>query len=176
MKKDFYLAYRWSGIAYHILGNYDLAIENFKIAGILKPYSEEPLMHLEMTYRKKGDFEEAKKIEKEYLKVGEKKLEISPDDTIALSRIAGVYASKGDKEKAIQAIKKIIDIDPEDGLAIYNCACNYARMNMKKEALQYLQVAFKSGYKNVRDWIKSDPDFDSIRDEPEFKKIVDVNV
>ncbi|HSR16520.1 MAG TPA: tetratricopeptide repeat protein, partial [Ignavibacteriaceae bacterium] len=173
-KKDFYLAYRWMGVAYDILGEHDSAIKSYKAAALLKPYSEEPLMHIEMTYRKKGDFEEAKKVEKEYLKIGESKLEINPDDTIALSRIAGVYASNGDKEKAIQAIKKIIEIDPEDGLAVYNCACNYARMGMKEEALQYLQQAFKSGYKNVRDWVYSDPDFDSIREDPEFKRIVNV--
>jgi len=176
IKKDFYLAYRWSGIAYFILGDYDSAIKNFKIAAELKPYSEEPLMHLEMAYRKKGDFEKAKEIGNEYLKIGEQKLQINPNDAITLSRIAGVFASEGNKEKALQAVQKIMEIDPEDGLAIYNSACIYGRLDMKDEALKYLRAAFNIGYKNVRDWVKSDPDFDSIRDEPEFKKIVDVNV
>jgi len=176
IKKDFYLAYRWSGIAYFILGDYDSAIKNFKIAAELKPYSEEPLMHLEMAYRKKGDFEKAKEIGNEYLKIGEQKLQINPNDAITLSRIAGVFASEGNKEKALQAVQKIMEIDPEDGLAIYNSACIYGRLDMKDEALKYLRAAFNIGYKNVRDWVKSDPDFDSIRDDPEFKKIVDVNV
>jgi non-specific serine/threonine protein kinase len=174
IKKDFYLAYRWGGIAYDILGDYGSAIRFYKIASIIKPYSEEPLMHLEMTYRRKGELEEAERIGKEFLKIGEQKLEINPNDSITLSRIAGVYASEGNKEKAIQSIKKVMDIDPEDGLAIYNCACVYGRMNMKEEALKYLRTAFDTGYKNVRDWVSSDPDFDSMRDEPEFKKIVDV--
>jgi len=174
IKKDFYLAYRWAGIAYDILGDLDSAIKNYKITASLKPYSEEPLMHLEMTYRRKGEFEVAKKIAEEYVRIGEQKLLVNPDDTITLSRIAGVYAAQGKKEKALEAVEKIIQIDPEDGLAVYNSACVYARMNMKEEALKYLRIAFNIGYKNVRDWINTDPDFDSIRDEPEFKEIVGI--
>jgi len=174
IKKDFYLAYRWLGIAYDIVGNFDSAIKNYRIAASLKPYSEEPLMHLEMTYRRKGEFEVAKKIAEEYVRIGEQKLLVNPDDTITLSRIAGVYAADGNKEKALKAVEKIIRIDPEDGLAVYNSSCVYARLNMKEEALKYLRIAFNIGYKNVRDWVTSDPDFDSIRDEPEFKEIVGI--
>jgi len=131
-------------------------------------------MHLEMTYRRKGEFEVAKKIAEEYVRIGEQKLLVNPDDTITLSRIAGVYAADGNKEKALKAVEKIIRIDPEDGLAVYNSSCVYARLNMKEEALKYLRIAFNIGYKNVRDWVTSDPDFDSIRDEPEFKEIVGI--
>jgi hypothetical protein len=101
-------------------------------------------------------------------------LELNPDDAITLSRIVGVYASFESKEKAIQAAQKVLIIAPGDGLAIYNCACGYARMNMKVEALNYLKTAFDLGYKNVREWVKSDPDFDSIRNDPGFKNIVGI--
>ncbi|MDO8550718.1 MAG: protein kinase [Ignavibacteria bacterium] len=175
-KNDFYLAYRWLGITSDILGDYDSAIKYYKASATFKPYSEEPLMQLDMTYRRKGDFESAKKVEKEFLKIAEQKLLINPDDVIALSRVAGVYSSQGDKEKALQTIKRVMEIDPEDGLAIYNSACVYARMNMKDEALKYLRIAFDNGYKNIREWVKSDPDFNTLRDDPEFKKIIDVEV
>jgi tetratricopeptide (TPR) repeat protein len=173
-KNDFYPAYRWIGITFHILSDYESAIKYFNMAAVLKPYSEEPFMHLELLYRRKGDLEEAKKVEREYLKIGEQKLSINPDDTITLSRIAGVYAAEGNKEKALNAVKKIIEIDPGDGLAIYNSACVYARMGMKKEALDYLSTAFNIGYKNVCEWVKSDPDFVSLYYDPEFKKITDL--
>ncbi|MGE5806833.1 MAG: TPR end-of-group domain-containing protein, partial [Ignavibacteria bacterium] len=174
-RKDFYPASRWLGITYHILADYDSAIKYFEIARSLKPYSEEPLMHLEMSYRKKGELEEARKIEKEYLRVAEKKLEINPEDAVTLSRILGVYADKFNYEKALKAAQKVMEIDPEDGLAIYNCACGFARMNRKEEALNCLKTAFNLGYKNVREWVKSDPDFDSLQNEPEFKKIIGLN-
>jgi tetratricopeptide (TPR) repeat protein len=173
LKKDFYSAYRWLGITYDVIGDLDSAVKNYKTAASLKPYSEEPLMHLEMCYRRKGDFEEAKKTAAEYVKIGEQKLLINPDDTITLSRVAVVYAARGDREKALKAVEKIIEIDPGDGLAIYNSACVYARMNMKKEALKYLRIAFNNGYKNVRDWVYTDPDFESIRNEQEYKEIVE---
>jgi len=176
VKKDFYPAYRWLGITHDIIGDYDSAIEYYKITAALKPYSEEPLMHLNMTYRRKGNVEEAKKVEKEFLKIAELKLLINPDDVATLSRVAGVYSSQGDKEKALQTIKRVMEIDPEDGLAVYNSACVYARLDMKEEALKYLRTAFDSGYKNIREWVKSDPDFNTLRDDSEFKKIIDVEV
>jgi len=175
-RNDFYPASRWLGITYHILADYESAIKYFEIARSLKPYSEEPLMHLEMSYRKKGDLEEAKKIEKEYLRVAEKKLEINPEDAVTLSRILGVYADEFNFEKALKAAQKVMEIDPEDGLAIYNCACGFARMDRKEEALNCLNIAFILGYKNVSEWVKSDPDFDSLQNEPEFKKIIGLNI
>lgn len=170
--KNFYQAYRWNGVVHFIIGDNDTAIKYFKMAAAIKPYSEEPLMQLEMAYRKINDPIEAKRVREEFMKVAEKKIEINPENGITLSRIAGVYAADGDKEKAINTIRKVMEIDPDDGLAIYNCACTYARLNMREESLKCLRMVFDKGYKNVRDWVQSDPDFDNLRDDSEFKKIV----
>lgn len=171
--KNFYQAYRWCGIVYFILGDNDTAIDKFKKAASIKPYSEEPLMQMEMAYRKKGDDEETKRVREKFMEVAHAKLELDPDNGVTLSRVAGVYAADGDKEKAIASIKRVLEIDPDDGLAVYNCACVYARLNMKKESLECLIKVFNKGYKNVTDWVNSDPDFDNLRDDPEFRKIVD---
>lgn len=57
------------------------------------------------------------------------------------------------------------------GVAAYNVACEYALMGDKGPALEWLDNAFKHGFTNV-DHVKQDKDLDSIRDEPQYKKIV----
>jgi len=125
-----------------------------------------------MTYLRKGDHDSSLEAKKKLLEVGERKLKINPEDAIALSRMAGPYADFGDREKALAALKKVLEIDPNDGLAQYNCACTYAVMGDKKQALICLRNAVASGYRNVCEWVKSDPDLVSLHNDPEYESLV----
>jgi hypothetical protein len=57
------------------------------------------------------------------------------------------------------------------GVSAYNVACEYALMGDKGLAIEWLDNAFKHGFTNV-DHVKQDKDLESIRDEPQFKKLV----
>ncbi len=169
---DFYDAYRWLGISSDIAGNYDDALRYYEHCSKLKPYSEEPWMHVYMTYMRKGDQNSSLQAKKKLLEVGERKLKINPEDAITLSRMAGPYADFGEREKSYAALQKVLEIDPTDGLAQYNCACTYAVLGDRKQALLCLRNAVLSGYKNVREWVKSDPDLQSLHDDPEYEALV----
>ncbi|MFV1977595.1 MAG: tetratricopeptide repeat protein, partial [Candidatus Scalindua sp.] len=54
-KDDNYQAHYWLGVLAEIKNDYDAAIKHFNRAAQIKPYSEEPWLHLEMTSRRKGD-------------------------------------------------------------------------------------------------------------------------
>jgi TolB-like protein/cytochrome c-type biogenesis protein CcmH/NrfG len=167
-----YDACRWLGIISDILKDYDLALNLYRRCEKLKPYSEEPWMHIEMTLRRKGDADAAREAERSLVEVAQRKLEVNPDDCIVLSRIAGHLAGLGEKEKAYQALERVQRLDPEDGLVLYNCACVYAMMGHKKEALECLRNASNNGYKYVSEWVKSDPDFSRYRDDPDFNTVL----
>ncbi|MBI4546729.1 MAG: protein kinase [Ignavibacteriae bacterium] len=169
---DFYDAYRWLGIASDITGDYDAALRYYDQCARLKPYSEEPWMHVYMTYLRKGDPNASKQAKQKLLQVGERKIKVNPDDAITLSRMASPYVEFGEPEKAYAALKKVLEIDPTDGLAQYNCACTYAVLGDRKEALTCLRNAVQSGYRNVSEWVKSDPDLVSLHDDPEFKALI----
>ena len=169
---DYYDAYRWLGILSDIGGAYDEALGYYEQCVRLKPYSEEPWMHKYMTYMRKGELSLSLQAKKKLLEVGERKLRINPEDVITLSRMAGPYADFGDREKAYAALKKVLELDPTDGLAQYNCACTYAVMGDKKEALACLRNAILAGYKNVSEWVKSDPDLESLHNDPEYEALV----
>ena len=171
-KPEHYDAHRWLGIISDINRDYDAAIRYYNYCAVLKPYSEEPWMHLDMTYRRKGEKDESERANRKLIEVGWRKLEVNPDDTIVMSRMAGPYAHFGEKEKAYRLLGRVLEIDPGDGLVLYNCACTYAVLGDEKEALTCLKKAIDSGYKNVREWVKSDPDFESLRENPEFKTLI----
>lgn len=169
---DYYDAYRWLGIVSDIGGSYDEALGYYEQCARLKPYSEEPWMHKYMTHLRQGDVKKANEAKKKLLEVGEQKLKINPDDAITLSRMAGPYSEFGERDKAYAALKKVLEIDPTDGLAQYNCACTYAVMGDRKQALACLRNAILGGYKNVTEWVKSDPDLLSLHNDPEYEALV----
>lgn len=169
---DYYDAYRWLGILSDIDKEYDAALRNYEQCARLKPYSEEPWMHIDMTYRRMGNEPASENAKRKLIEVAERKLAVNPDDTIVLSRIAGPQAQFGEREKALASLNRILQIDPTDGLAQYNCACTYSVLGEKKQALESLKNAITSGYKNVREWVKSDPDLLPLHDEPEFKTLI----
>ena len=142
------------------------------MAAAIKPYSEEPWLYLGLVFRKQGNLAASQDAANKVLELCARKLEVNPNDGITLSRMAATYAGMGKKEKALDVLKRVLKIDPEDGLALYNCACTYSLLEKRKEALTYLKSALKSGYGNILEWVKSDPDFDLIREDPKFKEIL----
>jgi serine/threonine protein kinase/cytochrome c-type biogenesis protein CcmH/NrfG len=169
---DHYDAYRWLGIISDVLKDYDTSLKWYEQCKRLKPYSEEPWMQIEMTYRRKGDKKASEQAIRKLIEVAERKLEVNPDDVIVVSRIAGQYAQTGNKEKAYQALRRVLELDPGDGLALYNCACTYAMLGDKKEAFACLRMASQNGYKYVSEWIKGDPDFSRYHDDPELQALL----
>jgi non-specific serine/threonine protein kinase len=169
---DFYPAQRWLGITLDILKDHRGAIQCYIRASEIKPYSEEPWLHIEMCYRRLGDRIASRQASQKVLALVQRKLEANANDGIALSRMASTYAILGQKAKAIATLKRVLQVAPDDALALYNASCTYAQLGRKKEALELLQKALSFGYKNILEWIATDPDIEPIRDDPEFKKVV----
>lgn len=61
---------------------------------------------------------------------------------------------------------------PKDADIAYNLACAQARAGRKDEALKTLAEAATLGFKDA-DHMKKDPDLDSLRESPEYRKIVE---
>ena len=56
---------------------------------------------------------------------------------------------------------------PEDSVMLYNAACLYAKLGETPRAMDTLRLAIEGGVKNFQ-WMKHDPDLNSLRDDPEF--------
>jgi len=171
-KDDYYLAYFWLGTTEEITKDYDNALKHFNRALEIKPYSEEPWLHIELIHRRLGDLITSRAALKNMIDITNRKIESNAKDGVALSRAAASYAILGDSTSALQYLSKVLEIAPNDGLALYNCACTYAQLGEAEKSIEFLRKALKNGYKNIIEWIENDPDFNSLRDNHEFKEIL----
>ena len=77
----------------------------------------------------------------------------------------------GRDAEAQQWMEKLIALDPEDAGNYYDQACLYARMGKLSEGIAALRMAFEKGYRSFAH-IEHDDDMDALRDEPEFKTLI----
>jgi phospholipase/carboxylesterase len=81
------------------------------------------------------------------------------------------YYLAGDYEKACQYYLYIIRKDVIDSTSIYNLACSYALLGEAELSAEYLKRAVIVGFDNL-ELMVSDPDFDRVRDEKVFEKVM----
>jgi tetratricopeptide (TPR) repeat protein len=74
--------------------------------------------------------------------------------------------------KAIVYLKIVIKTSFENPVVLYNLACAYSLNKEKKNAIKTLKKAVEKGFTDI-EMIEKDRDFDSIRDEDEFKVIIE---
>jgi tetratricopeptide (TPR) repeat protein len=90
--------------------------------------------------------------------------EVSPwEPTFAAKGLA----DSGDVEGASNIMRQALAEYPKNANVLYNAACFEAVAGHRKEALKHLQAAAALSPK-VLEWASGDPDFDDIRDDPEF--------
>ena len=96
------------------------------------------------------------------------------EEGTAWMHLGNAYLKKDRLDDAIQAHHASLKLDPTDAIGWFNLACSYARKMQTVKACNALLVAFgiyRNHDKLMLD-IKSDTDFDKIRNEPEFKKFI----
>ncbi|MDQ1311294.1 MAG: adenylate cyclase, partial [Pseudomonadota bacterium] len=62
---------------------------------------------------------------------------------------------------------------PDEFGTAYNLACAYSVLGERDKAIDMLERAARQGGGNLG-WIRQDPDFDSLRDDPRFQRLVAV--
>ncbi|MBT8273119.1 MAG: tetratricopeptide repeat protein, partial [Bacteroidia bacterium] len=98
-------------------------------------------------------------------------LDINPTDRRALSLGASALMNHGEREEAIEWITMALELYPKDQGVIFNGACLFARDGNKEKALSLLETAIEKGF-GSKEWIEQDKDYDSLRDEPRFKALI----
>ena len=92
-------------------------------------------------------------------------------DVRALSLGACSFVDVGEPERAIEWAERVLQLFPEDMSALANSACVYARLGHTTKALDLLEKMFAKGW-GKRDWVEHDPDYDILRDDPRFQKLL----
>lgn len=118
-----------------------------------------------------GRKEDANKAELQALQLIRKHIELYPDDSRALYLGASALLRFGEKQKAIDWLKRALSIDSEDPAVLYNVACVYALMGDKEEAFRCLQKSLNNGF-GQREWVEHDSDLDILRSDPRFDELL----
>ena len=98
-------------------------------------------------------------------------LEQTPDDGRAWHHLGYALHALGRLEEALGVHKKASEFEGVGHIAAYNVACVYALKDKKDLAFEWIEKAVKKGFRGV-DYLKEDPDLDSIRSDPRFEAIV----
>jgi tetratricopeptide (TPR) repeat protein len=75
----------------------------------------------------------------------------------------------GDYEGALDALQPVLEERPE-ALVYFNAACMEARLGRTDDAIRHLEQAIEDDDR-IRDYIRSDEDLDSVREDPRFQPL-----
>ena len=164
-------AYYFYGRASFESGDIEKAARFFERAQQARAEDYQSANFLALALHELGRPEQAHRADKIASDLVKKHLELNPDDSRAYSLGANAVNRLGDKECSKRWCEQAMELAPNDPLVLYNAACNFALLGESDRALDGLERAIEAGVA-VGDWIKHDPDFESLRSHPRFQAIV----
>ncbi|HUW62097.1 MAG TPA: tetratricopeptide repeat protein [Candidatus Bathyarchaeia archaeon] len=152
-----------------VLGNYaqnrlDEAEQEFRTAIRLDPEWSRPHNDLAILLRLAGRLDEA---EQQALLA----LRLDPGNVATHNNYGNLLIARKRLEQAETEYLQAISLDPAHPKPYYNLACVYALQNKKDDAIPLLQKAFALS-PTLRQDANTDPDFDSLRDDPAFQSLL----
>jgi adenylate cyclase len=156
-----------------VFANGDLArsVELFRAAAAIRPEDFQSPMLLGQSLRMMGKMDESREATREGIRRAERMLSQNPADGRALSLGSGALFEDGQRERAFEWCRRSLELYPDDMGALVNGACLHAKAGQKEEALELLERAFNRGW-GKRDWIEQDSDYDILRDDPRFQRLL----
>ena len=156
---------------YHVTNRDSESVELLKKTIELNPDFHTAYMQLRMAYERLGESEKHKEILKTVMEVLPQYLARHPDDARSHNYYAVELVQVGRIEEAKAEAAKAIELSPGDPLMMYNSACFYSRLGEKQLAIEMLKKSIAAGLEDY-DWIKTDPDFDNIRNESGYIELM----
>jgi tetratricopeptide (TPR) repeat protein len=152
-------------------GELEKAVKLFENAQRVRPDDYESRTLRGQALTELGRYNEARRANEEAVESIEQHLQLNPDEPRPYSLGASVLIRLGEKERSKEWTHQAMTLAPNDPLVLYNAACNWALLGERDHALDGLERAIDAGVA-VADWIKHDPDFESLRTHPRFQAIL----
>jgi Flp pilus assembly protein TadD len=99
-------------------------------------------------------------------------IEISPTYAAAYANRGVAYMQQKKLNKALDDLTKATELDPKDKMAYYNLTALYAVGGQSDRAFDALDRALALGFDQY-DALRTDPDLRSIRNHPDFRKVLE---
>jgi adenylate cyclase len=125
-------------------------------------------------YRAIGDSTGLRGAAQRLLACAEKIVAQEPDNGAVMAGAVGALAVLGQTERALEWAERAVLLDPDNMNMRYNVACTLiVELGRKDEALDLLGPAVDKFGPEFLNWARADADFDSVRDHPRFKAMID---
>lgn len=124
-------------------------------------------------YQSQGRSEDVRRSASRMVSEAQKAIQQDPSNGAALGILAGGYAILGEVDRAREWIERALLIDPDNVNMKYNFACVLAAyVGDREEALHLLNRALAVADEMYVRVAETDPDFDCLREDPEFQRII----
>ena len=157
---------------YHTTDREKEAVAALEKAVALHPDFLQAYDDLVMFYERLGDKQKYSDLMSYVLEAYPRYLSQHPDDAYRRMAFAVHLTYVQRNEEAKREGEKALELSVGDPIMMYYGACLYSRLGVKGRAVELLKSAVTSGYENF-EWIKRDPDFDSIRSEPGYSELME---
>jgi adenylate cyclase len=165
-------AYYYFGRTMFACGNVSRSAELFRQAADVRQDDFQSSLLQSHTLRMLGRVDEGCVACREGLRRAEHIVALNPLDGRALSLGSVELFGDGQVERALEWSLRSLEAHPEDPGVVLNAACLRLRMGDVDRALELLEHAFSRGW-GKRDWIEHDPDYDAVRQDPRFIRLLD---
>jgi TolB-like protein/Flp pilus assembly protein TadD len=118
-----------------------------------------------------GRHDEASIWRREGIRRAEHALALNPLDGRAMSLGALYLLDEGQAERAVEWSERALELYPNDMSALGNGACLQAKLGHADRAIALLERVSALGW-GQRDWLERDPDYENIRDDPRFQRLL----
>ena len=162
--------YYYAGRDYFTQGKFRAAADMFEKAGAIRPDDVAAASLHSTSLQSIGTDEEKQQAAENSVKVAEQYINLNPDDAMAMSRGANDLIHTGDIEKGLEWAMRAYAINPT--ACRYNVACSFILAGKNERALDLLEECARTKAVHL-DWLEKDSDWDSVRDDPRFGKILE---
>jgi len=105
-------------------------------------------------------------------RAGGKLLDLPRDDPALRIEIGNAFLEEGRYQRAADEYRKGLKLAPKNATLWYNLACACSRLKKHEAAAKALRKALECGFNDI-DWLKRDPDLESLRRNKLYKKLLD---
>lgn len=164
-------AYYYFGRASFASGDTDRASELFRqAADVRREDFQSPILRAQ-TLRMLGRRAESIEWDREGARRAERALALNPTDSRALSLGAHALLHDGQVARASEWVRRAVELHSNEMSTLINAALLHALLGQKEAALDLLERASAQGW-GKRDWIEHDPDYDQLRSDPRFQRML----
>jgi adenylate cyclase len=102
----------------------------------------------------------------------EKLIAVEPDHGLSLSFGVGALVSLGEFDRAKEWARRALLVDPGNLNMTYNIGCGLIRGGEIDWGLDLIEATVSATLRGNLNWIATDSDLDSVRDNPRFKQMI----